>query len=166
MIDTDSHLSFLEIIDGQRHHSSLVKLHGGINAECDLTTYEMGNFMNASDALKIIRPLAEGNNPFTGEVYSSDSPMQQPDMVRALYKAAEVLENRVKIEERRARGPERSGKIWTEEEDDKLLRGYDTGMPIVAMAGRHKRTKWAIQRRLVSHGRLRIHFEKVENPGV
>jgi hypothetical protein len=126
----------------------------------------MGNFMNASDALKIIRPLAEGTNPFTGEVYSSESPFQQPDMVRALYKAVQELENRVRLEERRRRRPERSGKVWNEEEDEKLLRGYDAGMPIVALSGRHKRTRWAIQRRLVSHGRLKMRFEKVENPGV
>jgi hypothetical protein len=141
-------------------------LRSGINAKCDLTTYEMGNFMNASDALKIIRPLAEGTNPFTGKAYSSESPFQQPDMVSALYKAAEVLENRVKYEEKVRKGPERSGQPWTQDEDENLLKGFDDGMPVAALAEQHKRTEWAIRQRLVTHGRLKMRFEKVENPGV
>jgi hypothetical protein len=141
-----------------------LELAGRIPLYDDSILNEMGNFMKALEALKIIRPLAEGTNPFTGEVYSSDSPMQQPDMVRALYKAVEELEHRVKYEEKRGNGPERSGQRWTDKEDEKLLEAFDGGMSVSAIADRHKRTEWAIQQRLVSHGRLKMRFEKVENP--
>lgn len=97
--------------------------------------------MNASEALKIIRPLAEGTDPFTGEVHSSDSPFQHPNMVRALYKAIEELEHRVRCERKRKEGPKRSGKPWTEDEDFKLLEGFENKMPLAAIAERHQRTQ-------------------------
>lgn len=56
--------------------------------------------MELSAALDILRRLAEGIDPATGEVYPSDSPYQQPQVIRALFTAIEHLE---KVQKRQAR---------------------------------------------------------------
>ncbi len=48
--------------------------------------------MENTQAVRIISALANGMNPITGEIYSSDSPYQSPDIVRALFVAVRALE--------------------------------------------------------------------------
>jgi hypothetical protein len=46
-------------------------------------------------AHRIISALANGANPLTGELFSAESPYQSPEIIRALYTAARMLEARL-----------------------------------------------------------------------
>ena len=48
--------------------------------------------MEASQAVRILRALADGIDPYTGEVFPQESPYQHPDTVRALWSAVRALE--------------------------------------------------------------------------
>ena len=49
--------------------------------------------MNQSEALSMVRALANGVDPASGEVFPAQSPYQRADIVRALFVAAEALEH-------------------------------------------------------------------------
>jgi hypothetical protein len=51
--------------------------------------------MEAERAVPILRALAEGVDPFTGEVVDDHSPLQNPECIRALFAAVEALQGRV-----------------------------------------------------------------------
>ena len=44
------------------------------------------------------------------------------------------------------------GRVWSQEEDDRLIREFHSGMKMSEIAAAHKRTGWAVQARLVKHG--------------
>jgi len=48
--------------------------------------------MNQAEALAVVRSLANGVDPETGEVFPAEGPYQRPQTVRALYEAATALE--------------------------------------------------------------------------
>ena len=63
---------------------------------------ERNVIMEAGKALEIIRALADGIDPHTGEVYPADSPYQSPEITRALFAAISALDG-VERRERRKR---------------------------------------------------------------
>ena len=110
--------------------------------------------MTSSEAIPIIKSLADGVDPNTGGVFADHSPYQNPRTIRALFLAATALE-RLKAREKRAKGlPEDAGKPWGNEEDRDLRVSFDTGMTIRQIADRHKRTAGAVQSRLEKLGKL------------
>ncbi len=110
--------------------------------------------MNQAQALSVVRSLANGVDPTTGDVFAPDSPYQRPDTVRALYAAAEALEKAERIERRKAQLPPKSGEPWSEDEDRKLLSGFDAGRGLPDLAAAHERTQAGVRARLVKYGRL------------
>lgn len=56
--------------------------------------------MDLSTALPIIRALADGVNPVTGEAYSEHSPYAEPRVLRALFAAVDLMQREVKREKR------------------------------------------------------------------
>ena len=110
--------------------------------------------MNASEALTILRPVAEGFDPGTGEPYPDTSPLQQAPLVRALMVAVSALEADMERARRRERLPANTGVAWSEREDAALGRAFDEGTPIERLAATHKRTSAAIRARLVMLGRI------------
>jgi hypothetical protein len=110
--------------------------------------------MKTTRALEIINFLADGINPHTGEVFP-DGVYQHPDTVRALHKAKEALVRMVKSETRQRDLPENAGKSWSVEEEEKLVSAFDAGAGIKDLAEDHKRTKGAIQSRLVKLGKIK-----------
>jgi len=50
--------------------------------------------MNQTEALSVVRSLANGIDPESGEVFAADSVYQRAQTVRALVAAAEALEKR------------------------------------------------------------------------
>jgi hypothetical protein len=112
--------------------------------------------MQIAEALKILHALADGADPSTGEVFSSESPYQHPQTVRALMTAVRVME-RQEERERRARFlPGNAGKAWDKTEQDQLCQGFDAGSSIKELASQHGRTLGAIQSRLVKLGRIKL----------
>lgn len=110
--------------------------------------------METSDAIKILQALAEGIDPTTGEIFPSDSPYNDPRIIRAVFQALKALE-RVKDRERREKTlPGNAGKPWTEEEDRVLITAFDRRLPIGEIAEKHQRTQGGIAARLVRLGKI------------
>ena len=110
--------------------------------------------MELDEAIKIVRTVAEGVNPFTGEVFGEGSVYQHPQMVRAMYRALAALESRKKWEERQQNRPENAGKPWRGEEIDQVVSEFESGVPISELARRHKRTRGAIEACLEKAGKI------------
>jgi hypothetical protein len=84
-----------------------------------------------------------------------DSPFSSLRVIRAPFIAAKALEpTPAKSARPAAAAPGNAGKSWTEEEDQRLVAGFDAGTPVAALARTHERTTGAINSRLVKLGRL------------
>ena len=110
--------------------------------------------MQLDAALPIVRALADGVNPVTGEAYPNESPYAEPRTLRALYTAVDYLQKEVEREKRRERLPANFGKPWTEDEDRQLVVEFDAGMPMHEMGRRHLRTQSSIRLRLEKLGKI------------
>ena len=110
--------------------------------------------MDQAQALAVVRALASGVDPESGEVFPPDSAYQRPQVVRALYEAATALERIERFERRKAQMPAKTGEPWTEEEDRKLLASFDAGRALQELAAAHERTMGAVRARLLKYGRI------------
>ena len=112
--------------------------------------------MDVERSYQIVKSLAEGINPFTGEVLEAGHVCQHPEAIRALFHACADLERVAKRERRLQRArltmPENTGKEWSHEEDRLLLARFKTGTSIDDMAAIHARTPTAITARLEKLG--------------
>ena len=73
--------------------------------------------MDIIRAREIVRALADGVDPTTGEILPADSVYNSPDVIRALFTLLEATSEKKKTEQIPNRN---AGKPWTEIEDDKL----------------------------------------------
>jgi hypothetical protein len=110
--------------------------------------------MDAAQALSVVRSLANGVDPESGEVFPPDSTYQRPQVVRALYEAASALERIERFERRKNQLPQKTGEPWSEEEDRKLLAAFDAGRALQELAAAHERTMGAVRARLLKYGRI------------
>ena len=110
--------------------------------------------MDIAQALAVIRSLANGVDPESGEVFPPESAYQRPQVVRALYEAAKALERTARFERRRAQMPAKTGEPWSEAEDRKLLAAFDAGRALQELAAAHERTMGAVRARLLKYGRI------------
>ncbi|HVY05352.1 MAG TPA: hypothetical protein VHB46_05200 [Burkholderiales bacterium] len=122
--------------------------------------------METQKTLQILKTLADGIDPATGEAFSAGSAYQHPDTVRALFSAIRLLEDGAPAPAPSAlarqpaapatakSAPENSGRPWSEEEDARLGQSHDAGKSIDELAGLHKRSKWAIEARLARLGKI------------
>ena len=113
--------------------------------------------MERDNAAKILQTLADGVDPATGEPFPASSPYQRADVVRALYIAVQALGNpsRAKASAPQDKpGLENAGRPWSQEEDARLGRAFDAGKSIEILAEEHKRSRFAIEARLVKLGRI------------
>jgi hypothetical protein len=109
--------------------------------------------VESAQALAVVRSLANGVDPESGEVFPAESAYQRPQVVRALYQAATALERIDRFERRKAQMPAKTGEPWSEDEDRKLLAGFDSGRGLQELATTHERTMGAIRARLLKYGR-------------
>ncbi len=115
--------------------------------------------MQQERALSILKALADGIDPATGEQFPAASPYQHPDIIRALFWAVHTLSGPVRAQKQTAPRPEstavtNAGKPWSEEEDVDLGQAFDAGKPIEQLAEEHKRSRWAIEARLAKLGKI------------
>lgn len=110
--------------------------------------------MDANQALAVVRSLANGIDPVTGEVFPAESAYQRPDVVRALYEAASSLERQERSDRRKAELPVKTGEPWSEDEDRKLLAAFDSGRSLQELAAAHQRTLAGVRARLLKYGRI------------
>lgn len=110
--------------------------------------------MQLEAALPIVRALADGVNPVTGEAYPETSPYAEPRALRALFSAVAMMEKEVERERRRLRLPANFGKPWSAEEDLQLATSFESGSSIPELARRHERTHGSIRLRLEKLGKI------------
>jgi hypothetical protein len=121
--------------------------------------------MDRSKALAIVSSLANGVHPVTGEAFPPDSPYQAPDVIRALFIAAQALEVAAvapaAVEaEARPSAPPRTGRLpnvgkpWTAEEDERLVAEFEQGRSPRELAREFGRTLAGIEARLEKLGKL------------
>jgi hypothetical protein len=110
--------------------------------------------MQLDAALPIVRALADGVNPVTGEAYPEHSPYAEPRTLRALYSAVDLMAREVEREKRRGRLPANFGKPWTEGEDHALIAEFGSGCAMAEMARKHARTQSSIRLRLEKLGKI------------
>lgn len=112
--------------------------------------------MQLDAALPIVRALADGINPVTGEAYPEQSPYAEPRTLRALYSAVDLMQREVERERRRALLPANFGKPWTQAEDENLIAEFDARTPMIELARRHGRTQSSIRLRLEKLGKIEV----------
>ena len=83
--------------------------------------------MDDIKAAEILKSLAAGMDPAAGQPLTSIAPLQSPDVVRALFLAADSLEMRLRQSRRQSTLPRNAGKPWSSDEDERLLAGFDAG---------------------------------------
>ena len=110
--------------------------------------------MDSAHALAVVRSLANGVDPESGEVFAANSAYQRPQTVRALYEAAAALERQERYDRRKAQMPVKTGEPWSEDEDRKLLASFDAGRALQELAAAHERTMGAVRARLLKYGRI------------
>jgi hypothetical protein len=110
--------------------------------------------MQLDAALPIVRALADGINPVTGELYPDQSPYAEPRALRALYSAVDIMQKEIDREKRRERLPANFGKPWTEAEDATICAEFDAGLTLSEIARKHLRTQSSIRLRLEKLGKI------------
>lgn len=102
--------------------------------------------MDITRAREIIRTLADGVDPNTGEVLPKENVYNSPEVIRALFTVLEATSQ--PREEAKPPINRNAGKPWTEVEDDKLRDEFEANMKILDIAKEHGRTRNAIESRL------------------
>lgn len=106
----------------------------------------------ATEPLRILRALADGRHPLTGEPLPEESCYQSAKVLRALLAGIDALEKAAKRKSRVL--PAAAGKSWSAEEDESLAGDFDGGTSIEELAQNHQRTQGAIRSRLIRLGKL------------
>lgn len=114
--------------------------------------------MHKDQALEILKALSDGVDPGTGERFPDGSPYQHPDTVRALCFAVQLLQSMRGPKQPAAPRPDsphaNAGSPWTQSEEAQLASAFDAGVTIEELAQQHKRSRWAIEARLVRLGKI------------
>lgn len=105
--------------------------------------------MDTARAIELLSALADGIDPFTGEVLPQDHVCNQPEMIRAFHELLNVISS-----SKKKALPRNAGKPWTEIEEEKPLDEFDHGMTPGEIAKEHGRSRGAIESRLASLGKI------------
>jgi hypothetical protein len=114
--------------------------------------------MEITEARTIVKTLAQGIDPTTGEVFAPDSPYNQPSVIRALYKVVELAwppgRSKLSVEERRQRNidrglPRNAGLPWSDEDREAVATGFRNGKTIRELADALDRSLTAINSELI-----------------
>jgi hypothetical protein len=109
--------------------------------------------VNEAEAIAILRMLADGKHPLTGEALPEESCYQSAKVLRALLAGIEALEKAAKRKSRPL--PTGAGKPWDAEEDQSLISEFERAISVPDLAQMHQRTEGAIRSRLIRLGKLR-----------
>lgn len=101
--------------------------------------------MDIIKAREIIRTLADGVDPVTGEVLPEGSVYHSPEVIRALFVVLDATSPTQAYLNDTFRN---AGKPWTDAEDEKLRDEFISKTKISDIAKEHGRTSGAIESRL------------------
>jgi len=107
--------------------------------------------MEIQDAIKVVRALANGMDPESGEALKDDSVCLAPNSVKALNRALAAL---VSQEERERSKPGNAGTYWTRAEDEQVCEELRKGIDFKEIAKAHNRTVPSIVARLIKLGKV------------
>jgi len=110
--------------------------------------------MDIQEALKIMRSLADGVNPGTGEVLTADSAFEYAPVIRAFHRAVGALEYLEERELSKKALPANAGKSWSRSEDEQVCEELRRGIDFHQIAKTHNRTIGSIIARLVKLGKI------------
>lgn len=99
--------------------------------------------MDITRAKEIIRSLADGIDPITGEIFPEDSVYNSPEVIRALFTVLEAMCN---PSDRSS--AKNAGNAWTDTEEEQLKNEFNANMKITDIAREHGRSRGAIESRL------------------
>jgi len=105
--------------------------------------------MELQEALEIVRRLADGLHPATGQSLPDDCLYHHPQAVRALQRAVDALEHQGRRHRARNSMPPNSGKPWTDEEDVRLSEELRRGADLHEIAAVHCRRVGSIIARIM-----------------
>jgi len=117
--------------------------------------------MELEEAKQIVRLLAEGIDPTTGEVLPKESPYNNPVIIRALFAVLESLKEKPKpkkaIEQKQQDNldsgrPRNAGLPWTDELKTEISSKFQNGTSVPELSRYFKRTKGAIVSELTRQG--------------
>lgn len=115
--------------------------------------------MHLERATEILRLLADGYDPFTGETLPASSPYQNADTVRALFLALKALESQARKEARKERSPSQAGRAWAPDEEARLVAEFHNGATVPELARSHQRSRGSIVARLNKLGLVEVTSE-------
>ena len=110
--------------------------------------------MEIEEALKIMKSLADGVNPETGEALHGDLIYQNPQNVRALHRAVGALQFLEERERNRRLLPKNAGNAWSPQEDAQLCDELRGGKDFQQIAKINDRTVASIVARLIRLGKV------------
>lgn len=123
--------------------------------------------MEIREAQSIVKNLAEGVDPNTGEVFAPDSPYNEPRIIRALFTVHDFVRQarkpRMSADEKRQENldlgrPRNYGMPWTDDARSQVAKGFEDGKTIEELATTHERTQGAIRAELIRQGLLSPEF--------
>lgn len=110
----------------------------------------------STDDIVLLEKLAEGIDPFTGEVLPRGHLLQHPQVVRALFHAQHAIAQKGKKSQRNPSLHANAGTAWSKAEDEDLVREFDAKISTQEIAKKHGRTKGAINSRLLRLGLISL----------
>jgi len=109
--------------------------------------------MELNESRNIVKTLAQGVDPATGEVFAPESPYNNPEVIRALLSILEFVKQAKKptksVEERRQENvevgrPMNAGLPWTDDDRALVRSGFQDGMTVEKLAATLARSSAAI----------------------
>jgi hypothetical protein len=103
--------------------------------------------MDIVRAKQLLTALADGIDPFTGELLPREHICNQPEIIRALHEVLGAIPSAKKSSD-----SPNAGKLWNQAEQDKLIDEFDSGMKVSAIAKEHGRSRGSIEAKLAHLG--------------
>ena len=109
--------------------------------------------MELTESRNVVKTLAQGVHPTTGEVFPPESPYNEPEVIRALFSILEFVKQakkpRKSVEERRRENvefgrPTNSGLPWTEEDRAIVRSRFQEGTAVEKLAATLGRSSGSI----------------------
>lgn len=121
--------------------------------------------MELRESRDIVKTLAQGIHPITGEAFPPESPYNEPKVVRALFAILEFAKKPSKsIEERRRENlelgrPVNAGLPWSVDDRSRVADDFKGGKAIEELGDALGRSRGAIHAELVRQGLVEPDFQ-------
>lgn len=103
-------------------------------------------------AREILNGLVLGIDPLTHNPLPEGTVLEKAEIVRAMLVAVGLLDLSLQRDSRRSQLPRNIGRSWSNEENNRLVDAFRSGLPLTEIAANHGRTLRAIEARLEKHG--------------